>query len=168
MVRPVVLTAGSNLALDPSGKNIYVAGASAGIGTNSDYATIKYSQLLLPPPIEPIPRPFDPVPIPLRSPIPSNLNKNAASIFRVSNYPNPVSATTRIEYEIPYDGRVNIKIYDVLGREVATLVNADKKAGFHSTYFNASSSQNGVYYYRAILTGRKEVLTQSGKITVVK
>ena len=111
-----------SLTVDASG-NVYVTGYShGGFETEHDYTTIKYSQ---PPAIA-------------ARVMPSELSLDMPSRFRVSNYPNPVSAITKIEYEIPYDGRVAIKVYDVLGREVAKLVNADMKAGYYNTYFNAS------------------------------
>ena len=141
---------GNAIVVDVSGY-VYVTGVSEGLGSLPDYVTIKYSQTAIAP-----------------RPVITKAGIDPPSRFLVTNYPNPVWATTKIQYEIPFDGRVAIKLYDVLGREVATLVNADKKAGYHNTDFNASSFQNGVYYYRAILAGRKEVLTQSGKITVIK
>ncbi|HZI54801.1 MAG TPA: T9SS type A sorting domain-containing protein, partial [Chitinophagaceae bacterium] len=98
----------------------------------------------------------------------SKLNLDPPTKFRVTNYPNPVLTTARIQYEIPFDCRVVIKVYDISGREVATLVNADKKAGYHNTDLNVSSFQSGVYYYKAILNGEKKVITRSGKIIVVK
>ena len=98
----------------------------------------------------------------------TKLNLDPPSKFRVTNYPNPVSSITRIQYEIPFDGRVAIKVYDVLGREVATLVNGSKKAGFHKTDFDASSLQKGVYYYKASLQAGEKIITQSGKMIVIK
>jgi len=101
-------------------------------------------------------------------PIITKLNLDPPSKFSVTNYPNPVSAITRIQYEIPFDGRLSIKVYDVLGREVATLINADKKVGYHKTDFNVSLFKNGLYYYRAVLNGEKKMVTQSGKMIVNK
>jgi uncharacterized delta-60 repeat protein len=132
--------------------NVYVTGESYGGATSIDYATIKYSQ---PPAIA-------------KRPAPAKLSKDMPSRFQVSNYPNPVASTTRIQYELPYDGQVNIKMYDVLGREVATLVNANMKAGYYSTDFNAASHQNGVYYYKIIVKTEKKIFNQSRKILVLK
>jgi Secretion system C-terminal sorting domain/Beta-propeller repeat len=137
------------MAVDASA-NVYVTGSS--IGSTDDYATIKYSQ---PPDIA-------------KKPAPAKLSKDLPSRFRVSNYPNPVTSTTRIQYELPYDGQVSVKVYDVLGREVATLVNAGMKAGYHSTDFNASSIQNGVYYYKIIVNKEKKVFKESREILIVK
>ncbi|MDD5361233.1 MAG: T9SS type A sorting domain-containing protein [Ignavibacteria bacterium] len=64
------------------------------------------------------------------------------------NYPNPFNPTTKINFAIPKQGLVTMKIYDVLGREVRTLVNEVKPAGNYSVDFNASELSSGVYFYR--------------------
>ncbi|HSW53546.1 MAG TPA: T9SS type A sorting domain-containing protein [Ignavibacteriaceae bacterium] len=64
------------------------------------------------------------------------------------NYPNPFNPTTTIRYQIPKDGVVTLKVYDILGAEVATLVNEEKVAGKYEVSFNASSLASGVYIYR--------------------
>ncbi len=69
------------------------------------------------------------------------------------NYPNPFNPTTKIKYAIPSDNFVQIKIYNILGKEVMTLLNEYKKAGTYSIEFNASSLSSGVYFYK-IISGR--------------
>jgi hypothetical protein len=64
------------------------------------------------------------------------------------NYPNPFNPSTTIRYQIPQDGIVTLKIYDILGSEVATLVNDEKVAGKYEVNFNASSLASGVYIYK--------------------
>ena len=64
------------------------------------------------------------------------------------NYPNPFNPTTTIKWQLPESGFVTLKIYDVLGREVSTLVNEELTAGTHETIFNASSFSSGVYFYQ--------------------
>lgn len=68
------------------------------------------------------------------------------------NYPNPFNPSTKINFALPNDGRVSLKIYDMSGKEVMTLINEVKTAGYYSVDFNASSSANGlssgVYFYR--------------------
>jgi len=63
------------------------------------------------------------------------------------NYPNPFSLVTHIEFRIAEFGYVSLKVYDVLGRETATLVNEEKPAGIHTVEFNAGSLTAGMYYY---------------------
>ncbi|HSW54763.1 MAG TPA: T9SS type A sorting domain-containing protein [Ignavibacteriaceae bacterium] len=64
------------------------------------------------------------------------------------NYPNPFNPATTIRYQIPKEGMVTLKVYDILGAEVATLVNEQKIAGKYEVNFNASSLASGVYIYR--------------------
>ena len=69
--------------------------------------------------------------------------------FRLDqNYPNPFNLITSIEYHTPKALFVTLKVYNVIGQEVATLVNEDKKIGRYEVEFNASSHSNGVYFYR--------------------
>jgi subtilisin-like proprotein convertase family protein len=64
------------------------------------------------------------------------------------NYPNPFNPTTVIEFSIPTTELVMLKVFDVLGREVAVLVNELKRPGFHSVDFNAANLASGIYFYR--------------------
>jgi len=66
----------------------------------------------------------------------------------LQNYPNPFNPTTIIEYHVPVSGFVKLSIYDILGREVAVLVNEKVIAGKHRVRFDASSFAAGVYFYR--------------------
>ncbi len=69
--------------------------------------------------------------------------------FRLEqNYPNPFNPATIISYQLPVSSEVSLKIYDLLGREVATLVNARQAAGRYDVRFNAASLASGVYFYR--------------------
>ena len=67
-----------------------------------------------------------------------------------NNYPNPFNPSTTIKYDLPKESQVQLKIYDIVGREVATLVNGKQKAGNYSVNFNASKLASGVYIYRII------------------
>lgn len=64
------------------------------------------------------------------------------------NYPNPFNPTTIITYQMPADNFVSLKVFDIMGREVAELENTDKSAGTHSVEFNASELSSGIYLYR--------------------
>jgi hypothetical protein len=64
------------------------------------------------------------------------------------NYPNPFNPLTTINYDLPSDGIVTIKVYDILGRELKTLVNEMKTAGYHKIQFNASDLASGAYFYQ--------------------
>lgn len=64
------------------------------------------------------------------------------------NYPNPFNPTTNITYNIPVDANVELKIYDVLGREVSILVNEFQKAGAYSIPFKAEELSSGIYFCR--------------------
>lgn len=88
--------------------------------------------------------------------------------LRVFNNPNPVSVTTKIFYELPVDGHVSIKVFDVLGRDIKTLVNAARSTGYHSTEFDATALHNGLYYCRLTLKTKNKVWVQTFKISVVK
>ena len=63
------------------------------------------------------------------------------------NYPNPFNPVTTIRYQIPKDGLVTLKIYDILGSEVETLLNEEKVAGKYEVNFNATNLASGVYIY---------------------
>ena len=63
------------------------------------------------------------------------------------NYPNPFNPSTKITYSLPQDNFVSLKVYNILGNEVATLVNEQISAGSHEINFNASNLSSGVYYY---------------------
>ncbi len=70
-------------------------------------------------------------------------------VFALSqNYPNPFNPSTTIKYQLPLASNVSIKLYDVLGKEIAILVNEFKSAGFYEINFNAVSLTSGVYFYR--------------------
>ncbi len=123
-----------------SGNSVYVAGGQPGVpvGSGVDYLTLKYSQSS-------------------SSPVSSLINKD--NKFALSdNYPNPFNPATSIKFSIPAQGNVVLKVYDNIGREVATLVNQNMEAGEHEAVFDGSNLASGVYFYKLI----------SGEFTDVK
>jgi hypothetical protein len=64
------------------------------------------------------------------------------------NYPNPFNPKTTISYSLSKANNVTLKIYDVLGREVASLVNEFKSEGWYTVQFDASALASGIYFYR--------------------
>ncbi|MEE9450093.1 MAG: T9SS type A sorting domain-containing protein, partial [Ignavibacteriaceae bacterium] len=90
------------------------------------------------------------------------VNPNDYSLSQ--NYPNPFNPTTIISYQIPQQGYVTLKVFDVLGKEVATLVNQEKSAGNYEVSFDAYELASGVYIYRMkvndFIEGKKMVLVK--------
>ncbi len=80
------------------------------------------------------------------------------------NYPNPFNPTTKIDYNIKSNGFVSLKIYSVLGEEVATIVDGFKSAGTYTVIFNASQLSSGIYFY----TLRSGDFTGTKKMILVK
>ncbi len=64
------------------------------------------------------------------------------------NYPNPFNPSTTIKYAIQKSGFVSLRVYDMLGREVANLVNQDQSAGVYTVKFDASQLASGIYFYK--------------------
>ena len=71
------------------------------------------------------------------------------------NYPNPFNPSTTIEYTMPIAGNVALKVYDAIGREVATLFDGVKDAGFHQQVWNASTVATGMYIYQLAYKNQK-------------
>ncbi len=69
------------------------------------------------------------------------------------NYPNPFNPSTKISFSLAIDSKVSLKIFDVLGQEVASLINQDLTQGVHTYDFNAAGINSGVYFYRIEATG---------------
>jgi hypothetical protein len=63
------------------------------------------------------------------------------------NFPNPFNPNTVISYQLPVKAQVTLKVYDIIGNEVTTLVNEEKDAGSYNIDFNASELSSGVYFY---------------------
>ena len=71
----------------------------------------------------------------------------------LQNYLNPFNPNTIIKFSLPAQSKVTLKVFDVLGRKVATLINAELTAGIHNVNFNAINLNSGVYFYRIEANG---------------
>ena len=92
-------------------------------------------------------------------------NNNMPDKYSLSqNYPNPFNPVTNIKYQIPKNSFVTLKVYDVMGREVRTLLNEVKASGSYSIDFNASDLSSGVYFYK-IQAGE---FSQTKKMMLIK
>lgn len=101
---------------------------------------------------------------------PSELNvgtpKNA-DLFQ--NYPNPSNPTSKVDFQMPFAGKVSLKVYDLTGKEVATLVDAEMEGGYYTAEFNGSNLASGVYFYRLITTdGKGSSFSKTMKLILVK
>jgi hypothetical protein len=118
---------GAAIAINSTGSAVYVAGWSAGSQNNFDVAIVKYSQ-------------------------PVGLTGSSSQIpeeFSLEqNYPNPFNHTTTIRYSLTVNSMVLVKVFNVLGKEVATLVNEEKSAGTHEIQWDAANYPSGTYFYR--------------------
>ena len=79
------------------------------------------------------------------------------------NYPNPFNPVTKIDYALPFDGKVSIKVYDMLGREMKKIVDENQKAGYYTSELNGMELSSGVYFYRIIVNavnGKNFIMTK--------
>ncbi len=80
---------------------------------------------------------------------PSNIVIGSPSAFDVfQNYPNPSNPSTKIDFQLPFAGRVSLKVYDVSGREVATILDRHLESGYYTNVFDGTNTSSGVYFYR--------------------
>lgn len=90
-------------------------------------------------------------------------------VFDISqNYPNPSNPKSKIDFSMPFDGKVSIKVYDILGKEVASLINEFKPADFYTVEFDGSNVASGTYFYRIIAEGNNQKFTKTMKMILVK
>ncbi len=115
--------------------NIYVTGISIGIGSAFDFATVKYSQSVG---------------------INSNQEISPAEFTLYQNYPNPFNPETVIRYSLFENRFISLKVFDVLGNEVATLVSMKQNRGNYIYQFSTANYQlsSGVYYYKLESEGK--------------
>jgi hypothetical protein len=99
-----------------------------------------------------------------------NVDVNAVNSFTLNqNYPNPFNPSTRIEFGLAVDSRVTLKIFNLLGEEVATLINGNMVSGNHNINFNAFNLNSGIYLYKLEATGVDgSSFTNVKKMTLIK
>ena len=85
-------------------------------------------------------------------------------VYSITNYPNPFNPTTTINYQLPENGFVTIKVFDLLGKEIATLVNENKSAGYYKVNFDAGKLTSGIYIYTITVNN----FIQSKKMLLMK
>jgi hypothetical protein len=84
------------------------------------------------------------------------------------NYPNPFNPSTKINFDLPFDSKVTMKVFDITGREITTLVNNDHPAGYYSVTFDAKNISSGVYFYRIVAEGGSQQFVMTKRMIVVK
>ncbi|MBS1494681.1 MAG: choice-of-anchor J domain-containing protein [Bacteroidetes bacterium] len=84
------------------------------------------------------------------------------------NYPNPFNPSTKINYDLPFDSKVSIRIFDMTGREMSQIVNQTQPAGYYTVQFNASSLSSGIYFYSINAEGGNKSFVKSMKMVLVK
>jgi hypothetical protein len=101
---------------------------------------------------------------------PSDVNENYVinSFSLEQNYPNPFNPDTRISWQSPVSGWQTLKVFDILGNEVATLVSEYKSAGNYSIDFTLNNASSGIYIYSITINDGKKNFTLSKKMTLLK
>jgi hypothetical protein len=84
------------------------------------------------------------------------------------NYPNPFNPTAKIDFDLPFDSKVSMKLYDISGREVMTLVNEQKSAGYYTVQMNGNNLSSGMYFYRIIAEGNGQKYVMTKKAVLIK
>ena len=99
----------------------------------------------------------------------NDVTVSAPGNFSISqNYPNPSNPRSKIDYELPFKGKLSIIIYDILGKEIISLVNEVKEAGYYTAEFDGSNLSSGVYFYRITAEGGTQNFSRTLKMILVK
>lgn len=116
----------ANVVFIDASENVYVSGTSTGMGSLNDCITIKYSQLT------------------------GVINNNnvVKEFTLLQNYPNPFNPATKIGFKVAKSGSVRIVVFDILGKQVAELINKVLQPGSYEVEWNASVNPSGVYFYK--------------------
>ena len=96
-------------------------------------------------------------------------NQTTPTTITVQNSPNPFNPTTMISYQLPNDAKVTLKVFDILGKEVVTLVDGEVEAGNHMATFDGSRLSSGMYFVRLIAQAQGGgTFTKTMKMLMVK
>lgn len=99
----------------------------------------------------------------------NNININTPREFTISqNYPNPFNPSTKIDYQVPANSNVTIKLYDINGKEVRELVNSNQTAGSYTIVVNAQNLASGVYFYTITANGSQGSFEKTLKMVLTK
>lgn len=99
----------------------------------------------------------------------SPISNNVPAVYNLKqNYPNPFNPNTNIRFDVSQSGFAKLVLFDILGREVNTLVSENVKAGEYSVNFNASNLPSGVYFYRLTVTNDNKTWTDTKKLMLIK
>ena len=99
----------------------------------------------------------------------NNLNTEVPSGFTLNqNYPNPFNPKTVISYELQVTGKIKLNVYDVLGNEVATLVNENKPAGSYQVSFGGTEFSSGVYFYELSVNSSAGLFKETKRMLLLK
>jgi len=97
-------------------------------------------------------------------------NGSKASLENIisQNYPNPFNPSTTISYQLPNDANVQINVFDITGKQVASLFDGSQRAGNHSVKFDASNLSSGVYFYRLTAISGQSKIVKTNKMLLTK
>ncbi|MBK7160622.1 MAG: T9SS type A sorting domain-containing protein [Ignavibacteria bacterium] len=99
----------------------------------------------------------------------NEVNVGAPDNFSLrQNYPNPFNPSTKIEFALPKDGNVSLSVYDNSGKEVASLINENRAAGYYTVDFNAAGLASGVYFYKLDVRSGDQSFVKVLKMSLLK
>ena len=90
----------------------------------------------------------------------------ATDYFLSNNRPNPFNNNTQIEYTLPENGKVKLSVTDLLGQEIAVLVDASQSAGTNTVDFNGSNLTQGVYIYKIVVQGETRDFVETRRMVI--
>ena len=83
-------------------------------------------------------------------------------------YPNPSNPISKMDYQLPALSKVSVKVFDITGKEVATLVDATQQAGYYSVQFDGTNFASGIYFYRIIAENSSQTISKTKKLILIR